>query len=91
MAPSGAINANAQREVQTLKHGWEFSYDDEFDASNFPKVRILHDWAIYGSFDRKHDLQIVAVEQNSETVATPKTGRTGGFPFIGKGIYRTCI
>lgn len=89
MALSRAINANAQREVQTLKHGWEFSHVDEFDASNFQQVRVPHDWAIYGPFDRKHDLQIVAVEQNGETEATQKTGRTGGLPFIGKGIYRT--
>ena len=89
MALSGAINANAQREVQTLKHGWEFSHGDVFDASNFQQVKIPHDWAIYGPFDRKHDLQIVAVEQNGETEATQKTGRTGGLPFIGKGIYRT--
>lgn len=89
MALSGAININAQREVQTLKHGWEFSRGDVSDASNFQQVSIPHDWAIYGPFDRKHDLQIVAVEQNGETEATEKTGRTGGLPFIGKGIYRT--
>ncbi len=89
MALSGAININAQREVQTLKHGWEFSHGNVFDAPNIQQVRIPHDWAIYGPFDRKHDLQIVAVEQNGETEATEKTGRTGGLPFIGKGIYRT--
>lgn len=89
MALSGAININAQREVQTLKHGWEFSQGNVFDAPNIQQVRIPHDWAIYGPFDRKHDLQIVAVEQNGETEATEKTGRTGGLPFIGKGIYRT--
>lgn len=40
-------------------------------------------------FDRKNDLQVVAVEQNGEKEATEKTGRTGGMPFIGKGVYRT--
>ena len=85
MALSGAININAQREVQTLKRGWKFFRGDVFSQ----QVSIPHDWAIYGPFDRKYDLQIVAVEQNGETEATEKTGRTGGLPFIGKGIYRT--
>lgn len=55
------------------------------------KVLINHDWAIYGPFDRQNDLQEVAVEQNGEQVATVKTGRTGGLPFLGKGSYRTTI
>lgn len=29
------------------------------------------------------------MEQNGEKEATEKTGRTGGLPFIGKGVYRT--
>ena len=36
-------------------------------------------------------MQVVAVEQNGEAEATEKTGRTGGLPFIGKGIYRTVL
>lgn len=89
MALSGAININAQRTVQTLKNGWEFCRGDSFNESVSQKVTVPHDWAIYGPFDRKHDLQVVAVEQNGEAEATEKTGRTGGLPFIGKGIYRT--
>lgn len=50
-----------------------------------------HDWAIYGPFDRKYDLQKVAVEQNGETEETWKTGRTGGLPYLGKGWYRTTV
>lgn len=42
-------------------------------------MRVPHDWAIYGPFDRKNDLQVVAVEQNGEREATEKTGRTGDF------------
>ena len=54
-------------------------------------VRAPHDWAIYGPFDKQNDLQVVAVEQNGEQVATVKTGRTGGLPFLGKGCYRTTV
>lgn len=81
--------ASAQRHVQTLKNGWEFSKGATFDAKNAEKVSVPHDWAIYGPFDRSYDLQVVAVEQNGEKEATEKTGRTGGLPFIGKGVYRT--
>ena len=89
MALSGAININAQRTVQVLKDGWSFSRGDVFSVANSQQVRVPHDWAIYGPFDRKNDLQVVAVEQNGEREATEKTGRTGGLPFIGKGVYRT--
>lgn len=89
MVLSGAINLNAQRSTQTLKTNWEFSKGAAFDSLNAQQVNVPHDWAIYGPFDRKHDLQVVAVEQNGEVQATEKTGRTGGLPFIGKGVYRT--
>lgn len=89
MAFIGTINAKAQRNVETLKNGWEFSKGESFNHQTSQTVTIPHDWAIYGPFDRKHDLQVVAVEQNGETEATEKTGRTGGLPFIGRGVYRT--
>lgn len=85
----GAANISAQRSEQTLRQGWEFSKGDVFNSATSQKVSVPHDWAISGPFDRKHDLQVVAVEQNGESEATEKTGRTGGLPFIGKGVYRT--
>ena len=39
-------------------------------------VRVPHDWAIYGPFDRANDLQSVAIEQNGEKEESIKTGRT---------------
>lgn len=91
MALSGAIafTAYGERRVTTLNYGWEFKKGDAAAESAWQKVRIPHDWAIYGPFDRDNDLQKVAVEQNGETEETVKTGRTGGLPFIGKGTYRT--
>ncbi len=85
-----AFGASAQRHMQTLNEGWSFTKgaSDSKDA-NWQSVRVPHDWAIYGPFDRNNDLQTVAVEQNGETEKTEKTGRTGGLPFIGKGSYRT--
>lgn len=66
---------------------WEFSRD----SLKWENVAVPHDWAIYGPFDRKYDLQKVAVEQNGETEETWKTGRTGGLPYLGKGWYRTTV
>lgn len=88
---AGVFSAVAQRSEQTLNGGWQFSHGHLSDNPKWQSVRVPHDWAIYGPFDRANDLQTVAVEQNGETVATEKTGRTGGLPFIGKGVYRTNI
>ena len=88
---AAAFSAYAQRSVTTLNEGWQFSKGAETDAKEWQQVRVPHDWAIYGPFDRDNDLQVVAVEQNGEKEKTLKTGRTGGLPFIGKGTYRTSI
>ena len=86
----------AQRSEQLLEKGWRFTKGDVkgaetpgFDDSEWEAVTIPHDWAIFGPFDRSHDLQNVAVTQNFETEASVKTGRTGGLPYVGVGWYRT--
>lgn len=91
VALSGAIalSLHAERSVATLNEGWEFTKGRPGASTEWQQVRVPHDWAIYGPFDRANDLQTVAVEQNGETEKTEKTGRTGGLPFIGQGTYRT--
>lgn len=84
----GVLPGVAQRSARTLNEGWKFSKGTPEEATAWQSVRVPHDWAIYGPFDRNNDLQTVAVEQNGETEETVKTGRTGGLPFIGKGTYR---
>ena len=86
----------AQRSESLLKQGWRFSQEDTpraslktFDDSHWQSVTVPHDWAIYGPFDRKHDLQTVAITQDGETTASLKTGRSGGLPYMGCGWYRT--
>ena len=81
----------AQRSEQLLEKGWRFKGAETpgFDDSEWEAVTIPHDWAIFGPFDRSHDLQNVAVTQNFETEASVKTGRTGGLPYVGVGWYRT--
>lgn len=80
--------AVAERKISTLTEGWEFTKGRPDASTKWESVRVPHDWAITGPFDRANDLQTVAVEQNGETEKTEKTGRTGGLPFIGKGTYR---
>ena len=81
-----AVTAMAQshREV-TLGDDWQFSRDQR----NWQSVTVPHDWAISGPFDKKWDLQVVAIKENGENVATEKSGRSGALPWIGKGYYRT--
>ncbi len=66
---------------------WEFSRDN----ITWEKVQIPHDWAIAGPFDKKWDLQRVAIVQNGETEATEKSGRSGALPWIGEGWYRCTV
>lgn len=83
------IPLNAQRVETLLKTGWQFAHGHGDEISAWQDVTIPHDWAITGPFSRDNDLQNVAVEQNGESRASEKTGRTGGLPFIGRGTYRT--
>ena len=76
--------AQSHREV-FLSEGWEFSRD----SITWQPVTVPHDWAIDGPFDKKWDLQVVAIKENGENVATEKSGRSGALPWIGKGYYRT--
>ena len=81
-----ALTATAQRQSMNLRH-WQFSHD----GASWQQVMIPHDWAISGPFDKKWDLQKVAIEQNGETQATEKSGRSGALPWIGEGHYRTTV
>ena len=80
-----AASGGAQtRQEMTLNEGWQFSRD----GHSWQTVSVPHDWAISGPFDKKWDLQVVAIEQNGETQATEKSGRSGALPWIGEGHYK---
>lgn len=85
---AAALPVFGQRSHSLLQQGWEFTKGRPQTDTHWQQVRVPHDWAIYGPFDRANDLQTVAVWQNGETKETCKTGRTGGLPFIGQGTYR---
>ena len=78
------VSVGAQRQEMTLSDDWQFSHDRQ----SWQTVSIPHDWAISGPFDKKWDLQVVAIEQNGEKEPTEKSGRSGSLPWIGEGHYR---
>ncbi|UKK67357.1 glycoside hydrolase family 2 TIM barrel-domain containing protein [Prevotella communis] len=88
LALAGILSAQAQsRQEFILQDNWQFSRDKQA----WKTVRVPHDWAISGPFDKKWDLQTVAIEQNGEKNATEKSGRSGALPWIGEGYYKRVI
>lgn len=83
---ANALSASAQRTTLNLKT-WQFSRD----SINYSPVTVPHDWAINGPFDKRWDLQNVAIVQNGETEKTEKSGRSGALPWIGRGFYKTTV
>ena len=80
----GSTTLAQPRQEISLDEGWQFSRDKK----SWQTVSVPHDWAISGPFDKKWDLQRVAIEQNGETEATEKSGRSGALPWIGEGHYK---
>lgn len=82
-----------------LLEGWRFHRGApevnaeaiDFNDASWTSVRIPHDWAITEPFDKTVDMQVTAIIENGETVASEKTGRTGSLPWIGEGWYRRTI
>ena len=83
---SVAVWAQPRQEI-TLSDNWLFSLQSTHNQS-WETVSVPHDWAISGPFDKKWDLQKVAIEQNGEKEATEKSGRSGALPWIGEGHYK---
>ena len=84
---SAAQSSRALRSEATLDDGWTFSRD----GRQWQPVQLPHDWAISGPFDKRWDLQRVAITQNGETEATEKSGRSGALPWIGRGYYQRTL
>ncbi len=81
------LTAAGITQVRELSDNWQFSHD----KMSWHKVTVPHDWAINGPFDKKWDLQVVAIKENGEETATEHSGRSGALPWIGEGFYRTTI
>ena len=83
------------RVVRELKRGWRFIREDPkgaegegFDDSSWQEVRVPHDWAIAGPFDRENDIMISKRVRDGKTIERVRTGNTGGLPHVGVAWYR---
>ena len=81
-----AFSTMCQAQSRKVIHlpSWDFSRD----GKSWSQVAVPHDWAIAGPFDKKWDLQMVAIEQNGEKEKSEKSGRSGALPWIGEGMYK---
>lgn len=82
-----SISLQAQTRHEQSLSTWQFSRD----SLHWQTVSVPHDWAISGPFDKKWDLQVVAIVQNGEKEKTEKSGRSGALPWIGEGYYATSL
>ena len=92
LAAAASLSAKSSGQVTPVRSNinlktWQFSRD----SLHWQTVSVPHDWAIAGPFDKKWDLQYVAIEQNGETQKTEKSGRSGALPWLGKGYYYTHV
>ena len=82
-----ANTVTAQKRMAVNLDSWQFSRD----SVNWKAVNVPHDWAISGPFDKKNDLQYVAIVQDGEKVKGEKSGRSGALPWLGRGFYKTTV
>lgn len=87
IALAGVFTASAQAHQETNISKWQFSQT----GAEWKVVTVPHDWAISGPFDKKWDLQMVAIKENGEDKPTEHSGRSGSLPWIGKGFYKTTV
>ena len=87
IALAGVFAASAQAHQETNISKWQFSQT----GAEWKAVTVPHDWAISGPFDKKWDLQVVAIKENGEDKPTEHSGRSGSLPWIGKGFYKTTV
>lgn len=87
IALAGVFAASAQAHHEANISKWQFSHT----GAEWEAVTVPHDWAISGPFDKKWDLQEVAIKENGEDKPTEHSGRSGSLPWIGKGFYKTTI
>ena len=74
LALLGILSAQAQeRQEIILQDDWQFSRDKQ----TWQTVSVPHDWAISGPFDKKWDLQTVAIVQNGEKTRQRRADEVG--------------
>ncbi len=59
-----------------------------YDDSDWEQVRVPHDWAAAGEFAAENDASELNVWADGILSPILHTGRTGGLPIVGRGVYR---
>ena len=91
------VVAFTQTRTETmLEKGWKFTRNDNpeqaninFNDSKWQSVRVPHDWAIYGPFDKSNDIHRMAIVQDGQTTAIEHYGRTGGLHLLAQAGIET--
>ncbi len=84
------------RKTEILSRKWKFRLGDNpsmsqpgYDDSGWETVRIPHDWAIKGPFDRKNDPHVLHYTgKDGKEKKLVHFGNTAGLPHVGKAWYR---
>ena len=90
------------RYTESLKNGFRFKkfaagevdgavFSRDFDDSDWREIAIPHDWGIEGDFSADNDLSYSSVWQDGILSKIGHTGRTGGLPTVGEGVYRKWV
>ena len=62
-----------------------------YDDSGWREVRVPHDWGIEGDFSVDNDPSESSIIEDGITKPITLTGRTGGLPILGAGVYRKWV
>lgn len=63
----------------------------DFNDTSWREISVPHDWGVEGEFKMENDMSYRKIDQDGMKTAIEHTGRTGGLPIVGEGIYRTWI
>lgn len=66
-------------------------FSPDFDDSDWRTVRVPHDWGVEGEFSPENDPSFMRIEQDGMEHAVAHTGRSGGLPTVGEGVYRLWV
>ncbi len=91
-----------ERMKKRLAYDWRFKlypegeapaevFAPEYDDTDWETVRVPHDWAISAEFDMYNDSSHSPIVQDGIEIPVQHSGRTGGLPIIGLGVYRLAL
>ncbi len=90
------------RKTECLKYGFKFkkfdcgqtpqaAFSPDFDDTDWRTVRVPHDWGIEGEFSADNDPSTRTIKTDGIETPLLQTGRSGGLPTVGEGVYRKWI